>query len=97
MNILGLSFDNGLEKSNLKIADIYEKHGLVASFSVIALGHTPEFDPPNPYHEGYPKGNFDLWNSLRDRGHEIMPHGLLHHNLAEMPFERAKKSIKRYL
>jgi peptidoglycan/xylan/chitin deacetylase (PgdA/CDA1 family) len=97
MHIVTLSFDDGLEKSNLKIAEIYEKYGLSACFNVLASGHAPDFVPPDPYHKGYPKGNFALWNELQDRGHEIMPHGLLHHNLAEMPFENAQRAIIRCL
>ncbi len=97
LHIISLSFDDGLEKSNLKIAEIYEKFGFSACFNVIALGHEPDFEAPDPYHEGYPKGNFELWNGLQARGHEIMPHGLLHHNLAEKSFEEAKNLILRCL
>jgi len=97
MHIITLSFDDGFEKSNLKIAEIYEKFDLSACFNVIALGHDPDFIPPDPYHKDYPKGDFVLWNELRDRGHEIMPHGLLHHNLAKIPFEDARNSITRCL
>ena len=93
-HIVSLSFDDGFEKSNLMIAEIYEKFGLSACFNVIALGHKPDFLPPDPYHEGYQRGNFELWNALQARGHEIMPHGLLHHNLSEMPFEKAQRSIQ---
>lgn len=93
LHIVSLSFDDGLEKSSLKTANIYERLGLSACFNVIAMGHDPEFKPPDPYHEGYPKGNFALWNELQARGHEIMPHGLLHHNLAEMPLAEAQKNI----
>jgi peptidoglycan/xylan/chitin deacetylase (PgdA/CDA1 family) len=96
-HIVSLSFDDGLEKSNLKITEIYGKFGLSACFNVIALGHDPNFEPPDPFHEGYPKGNFDLWNELQSRGHEVMPHGLLHHNLAEKPFTEAQKNILRCL
>ncbi|MFC1996334.1 polysaccharide deacetylase family protein [Chloroflexota bacterium] len=96
-HIVSLSFDDGFEKSNLKIAEIYEKFGLSACFNVIALGHDPDFEPPDPYHEGYPRGNFQLWMELQARGHEIMPHGLLHHNLTEMPFADAQRSILRCL
>ena len=97
MHIVSLSFDDGLEKSNRRIAQIYETLGLSACFNVIALGHAPDFIPPDPYHQGYPKGNFELWNQLQTAGHEIMPHGLLHHNLAEMPFSAAQHSILRCL
>ena len=97
MHIVSLSFDDGFEVSNLKIAEIYENFNLAACFNVIALGHAPDFVPPDPYHDDYPKGNFDLWNEMQSRGHEIMPHGLLHHNLAEMQFEDARRAITRCL
>lgn len=97
MHIVSLSFDDGLEKSNRRIAKIYEGLGLSACFNVIALGHDSHFIAPDPYHQGYPKGNFKLWNQLQAAGHEIMPHGLLHHNLAEMPFPEAQRSILRCL
>jgi peptidoglycan/xylan/chitin deacetylase (PgdA/CDA1 family) len=87
MHIVSVSFDDGLERSNLKIADIYEQFGLSTCFNVIALGHARDFEPPDTYHEGCPKGNFNLWNELQARGHEIKPHGLLHHNLAEKTFK----------
>lgn len=93
MHIVSLSFDDGLERSNQRIAEIYENYGVSACFNIIALGHSTDFMPPDPYHEGCPKGGFDLWNELQDRGHEIMPHGLLHRNLAEMPFAVAQEAI----
>lgn len=96
-HIVSLSFDDGLEKSNQKIAEIYERFGLAACFNVIALGHDRDFEPPDPYHEGYPKGNFDLWNELQSRGHEFMPHGLLHHDLAGKTFPEAQAYILRCL
>ncbi len=96
-HIVSLSFDDGFEKSNLKIAEIYEKFGLAACFNVIALGHDPNFEAPDLYHVGYARGNFELWNALQARGHEIMPHGLLHHNLAEMPLIEAQRSIEHCL
>jgi peptidoglycan/xylan/chitin deacetylase (PgdA/CDA1 family) len=95
--IVSLSFDDGLEKSNLKITEIYERFELSACFNIIAMGHEPGFEAPDPYHEGFPKGNFALWNELQACGHEIMPHGLLHHNLAEMAFTDAQRNILRCL
>ena len=96
-HVVSLSFDDGFEKSSLKTAEIYEKFSLSACFNVIALGHAPNFASPDAYHEGYLKGNFALWNELQSRGHEVMPHGLVHHNLAEKPFEDARRSILRCL
>jgi len=96
MYIVSLSFDDGFEKSNLKIAEIYEKFGLSACFNVLALEEADGERVIDPYHNA-PKGNFKLWNELQRRGHEIMPHGLIHHNLANMPLANAQRSITRCL
>jgi peptidoglycan/xylan/chitin deacetylase (PgdA/CDA1 family) len=92
-HIISLSFDDGLRKSCIKIAQIYERFNLSACFNVIATGHLPTFVPPDQYHEGIPKGDFALWNELQERGHEIMPHGLKHDNLSELPYAKARRSI----
>jgi len=97
MHIVTLSFDDGFIKSNQRIAEIYERHGLSASFNVIATGHYPDFQAPDVYHEGYPKGDFKLWNELQARGHEIMPHGYKHANKQRLPFAEAKDLIGRCL
>ena len=96
MYIVSLSFDDGFEKSNLQIADIYEKFGLSACFNVLAREEVDGEKVNDPYHN-HPKGDFKLWNELQARGHELMPHGLIHHNLAKMPLEDAQRSITRCL
>ena len=96
MHIVSLSFDDGFEKSNLRIADIYEKFGLSACFNVLAREEVDAEKVNDPYHN-HPKGDFKLWNELQARGHEIMPHGLMHHNLAKMPLADAQRSITRCL
>jgi peptidoglycan/xylan/chitin deacetylase (PgdA/CDA1 family) len=96
MHIVSLSFDDGFEGSNLKIAEIYESFGLSACFNVLALEEVDGEKVFDEFHN-FPKGNFALWNELQARGHEIMPHGLIHHNLAKMPFADARKSITRCL
>ena len=96
MHIVSLSFDDGFERSNLKIAEIYERFGLSACFNVLALEEVDGEKVIDDYHN-FPKGNFKLWNELQARGHEIMPHGLIHHNLAKMPLAEAQKSITRCL
>ena len=92
MYIVSLSFDDGFEKSNLQIADIYEKFGLSACFNVLALEEVDGEKVNDPYHN-WAKGDFKLWNELQVRGHEIMPHGLIHHNLTNMPLADAQRSI----
>ena len=37
MHIISLSFDDGFERSNLRIAEIYETFGLSACFNVLAF------------------------------------------------------------
>ena len=96
MHIVSLSFDDGFEKSNRQIADIYEKFGLSACFNVLAREEVDGEKVEDPYHN-WPKGGFKLWNELQARGHEIMPHGLIHHNLANMPLADAQRSITRCL
>jgi peptidoglycan/xylan/chitin deacetylase (PgdA/CDA1 family) len=96
MYIVSLSFDDGFEKSNLRIAEIYEKFGLSACFNVLAREAVEGEKVDDPYHN-WPKGDFKLWNELQRRGHEIMPHGLIHHNLANMPLADSQRSITRCL
>ncbi len=96
MHIISLSFDDGFESSNLRIAEIYERFGLAACFNVLAFEEVDGEKVNDRYHN-WPKGNFKLWNELQGRGHEIMPHGLIHHNLANMPLADAQRSITRCL
>jgi peptidoglycan/xylan/chitin deacetylase (PgdA/CDA1 family) len=86
MYIISLSFDDGFEQSNRKIADIYERFGPSACFNVLALEEVDGEKVFDIYHN-FPKGNFDLWNALQARGHEIMPHGLIHHIWQTCPWQ----------
>ncbi len=95
-HIITLSFDDGFEKSSVQTAEIYEKYKLSACINVIASAHLKNFELPNDYHQ-WTAGNFDLWNELRSRGHEIMPHSYQHANLTQMSFEEAKDLIMRCL
>ncbi|NRA37701.1 MAG: polysaccharide deacetylase family protein [Planctomycetes bacterium] len=86
--IVTLSFDDGFEKSSLITADIHEKYGLMACINIIANGHN----------QGKPgKGDFKLWNALKKRGHEIMPHSYEHLNKKDMPFEQAVELFEKCL
>ena len=48
------------------------------------------------YHK-HEVGNFNDWNALKKRGHEIMPHSWEHQNLTKIPFENAKELIDKCL
>ena len=75
-HIVTLSFDDGFRKSFLRTAEIYEKHKLSACLNVVAAGL-----PGDAYIKKSPLGDFGLWNELKKRGHEVMPHGYRHENL----------------
>jgi peptidoglycan/xylan/chitin deacetylase (PgdA/CDA1 family) len=93
-HFITLSFDDGLKKSSIRTAEIYEKHKLSACINVIATAHLPGFELPNEYHD-WPVGDFGLWNELQQRGHEIMMHGYQHKSKKEMSFEEGKAQILR--
>lgn len=95
-HVLSLSFDDGFRKSFYKIADIHEEYGLKACLNVIASGHLPSFKSPDKYQK-VPLGDFNDWNVLKGRGHEIMPHSWDHSNLKDMPTEKAKEDIDKCL
>jgi len=96
-HIVTLSFDDGFKKSSIKTAEIYEKYKLSACINVIATGHLKTFKFPGKYIAASPLGDFELWNELQERGHEIMPHGYKHANKQELPFDQAKDLILRCL
>jgi peptidoglycan/xylan/chitin deacetylase (PgdA/CDA1 family) len=87
-HIITLSFDDGFRKSSIETARLYEKYGLSACINIIATADDPAFELPNEYH-AWPAGDFDLWNELKSRGHEIMPHTYKHADLAKIPFDEA--------
>lgn len=93
-HIVTLSFDDGMKKSFYKIADIFEENNLHACLNVIASGHMASFKLPNEYHTDL-RGDFNDWNLLRKRGHEIMPHSWDHSDLTIMPLDQAKEDIIR--
>jgi hypothetical protein len=95
MHLVTLSFDDGFERSSRRTAEIFERFGLSAEINVVARGHLGE--PDESWHTRWPKGDFGLWNELRARGHEIMPHGLAHANKSELPFAGAKHLIETCL
>jgi peptidoglycan/xylan/chitin deacetylase (PgdA/CDA1 family) len=90
-----LSFDDGFERSSLRTAEVFERHGLVAELNVVAAGHLGE--PDEAWHNRWRKGDFALWNELKARGHYVMPHGYRHANKAELPPHEAQRLIERCL
>jgi peptidoglycan/xylan/chitin deacetylase (PgdA/CDA1 family) len=94
-HILSLSFDDGFARSFIKTAEIYEKYKLTACFNVIASAGSTEFKGVDEYILPGTMGNFDLWNELQARGHELMPHGYKHANLTQIPMEEVKDLFNR--
>jgi len=96
-HIVTLSFDDGFRKSFLRTAEIYEKYKLSACLNVIATGHAKNYRAPGEYIGGSGRGDFGLWNELKARGHEVMPHSYKHANLRQVSFDVAKDLILRCL
>jgi hypothetical protein len=95
VHIVTLSFDDGFGRSSIRTAEVFERHGLVAELNVVAAGHLGE--PKEAWHNRWPKGDFELWNELKARGHHVMPHGYRHANKAELPPAEAQRLIERCL
>lgn len=95
-HIITLSFDDGFKKSSIRTAEIYEKFNLSACINVIATAHLETFELPNEYH-AWQAGDFGLWNELKARGHEIMPHSYKHTDLKALPFEKSKELVLKCL
>ncbi|MEM7660187.1 MAG: polysaccharide deacetylase family protein [Bacteroidota bacterium] len=96
-HVLSLSFDDGFRKSFYQIADIHERYGLSACLNVIATGHFADFDTEPEWIPREILGNFEDWNALKARGHEIMPHTWRHRNLPQIPLAEAKANIDKCL
>ena len=94
---LSLSFDDGFKKSFYRIAEIHENHGLNACLNIIATGHMKSFSTEPKWIPQNLLGDFNDWNKLKERGHEIMPHTWKHLNLSEIPVEKAKENIEKCL
>jgi peptidoglycan/xylan/chitin deacetylase (PgdA/CDA1 family) len=95
MHIVTLSFDDGFERSSIRTAEIFERHGLVAELNVLAAGHLGA--STDVWHNRWRKGDFALWNHLKARGHYVMPHGYRHARKAELPLAEAQRLIERCL
>jgi len=95
-HILTLSFDDGFKKSFHEIADIHEKYGLSACLNIISSGHLNQFVAPNEYHKDI-RGDFNDWDALKRRGHEIMPHSWDHSHIARISLDEAKADIEKGL
>jgi len=96
-HVVSISFDDGFKKSFLRTAELYEQHGFYGCFNVIASAHLPSFKSPDKWIGGSPLGDFTLWNELKSRGHEVMPHGYKHTNLKHIPHQKAVDLIQRCL
>lgn len=95
-HILTLSWDDGFKKSFHQTADIFEKYRLKACLNIIASAHLKQSSLRDEYHN-HEVGNFTDWNTLKKRGHEIMPHSWEHQNLTQISFDDAKKLINKCL
>lgn len=94
-HLISFSFDDGFKNSFFKLADIHEEYGLKACLNVIASGHFPNFKAVDDWILPELMGDFDDWNGLASRGHEVMPHSWQHLNLAKQKPETANQLISK--
>ena len=94
-HLITFSFDDGFKKSFLKLAEIHEEFGLKGCFNIIASGHLPEFQKVDNWILPELMGDFNDWNSLISRGHEVMPHSWQHLNLGRQEPDKAKQMISK--
>lgn len=94
-HLVTFSFDDGFRKSFFKLADIHEEYGLKACLNIIASGHMPDFQQVDDWILPELMGDFNDWNGLVERGHEVMPHSWQHLNLARQDAYEAKKLISK--
>jgi len=97
LHIISLSFDDGFRKSFLRTAAIYEKFGLSGCFNVVASAHMPGNEVRDDYMPQEQFGDFQVWNELQDRGHEVMMHGYQHAHKASLPLGKAQQLIRKCL
>ena len=96
-HIISFSFDDGFKKSFYRAAEIHESYGLKGCFNVIASGHFKEFEKIDDWILPELLGDFDDWNHLKDRGHEVMPHTWEHLNMTKVPMKKAKENVDKCL
>lgn len=94
-HIISFSFDDGFKKSFIKLAEIHEEYGLKACLNVIASGHMDSFQAVDKWILPELMGDFELWNKLAKRGHEIMPHSWKHSNLTRLDPDESKELITK--
>ena len=96
-HVISLSWDDGFKKSFERVAEIHENYGSKACLNVIATGHLPTFKAIDEWILPELMGDFNLWNDLVSRGHEIMPHTWEHKNLTKVSVNEAKERIDKCL
>src|SRR3954463_16811010 len=84
---VGIIFDDGIARSTLATAAIFEQYKLPAVFAVLA--------DPSSFVPGC--GDWTMWNDLQRRGHIIHPHGQTHAKLSDLPPAEAVDLVRRCL
>ncbi len=94
-HVLTLSFDDGFKKSFYKTAEIFNEYGLSACLNIIATGQLKSFNTEPVWIPQKLLGDFNDWNKLKGKGHEVMLHTWDHKNLTEMPVGEAKENLDK--
>lgn len=94
-HVISLSFDDGFKKSFNRVAEIHENYGTKACLNVIATGHLPSFKAVDKWILPELMGDFEDWNNLVAKGHEVMPHTWEHKNLTKLDVSDAKDRLDK--
>lgn len=84
-------FDDGFLTSTEKTAHLFEARGLRASFCIMAA---PD-QSADTAHVDARFADWPLWRDLRERGHDVAPHGWAHERLGALTHDEACASIER--
>lgn len=90
---ISFCFDDGYAASVAKTAALFEARGLAASFCVV----TDPRGSADSFIRAGTIGDFGLFREMAARGHEVMPHGHRHINLADVDLAAAQDEVSRCL
>lgn len=90
---ISFCFDDGYAASVMKTAALFEERGLAASFCVV----TDPVGSEDSFIRAGAIGDFALFREMAVRGHEVMPHGHRHINLANVTIAQAQDEVSRCL
>ena len=91
--VVSFCFDDGFRRSADAICEVFSSRGLSACFAVLAAPSRAL----DPYLHGAELGDWAYWRKVRDSGHEVAAHGLIHENLEALSLSETVTSVRTAL